>query len=349
MLKAIIDEILEPSASWGPLFEPIYKWGAYFEEITKRKEVFDLADSRKRTLLPHGLAIDPHSASTCLKDIVRTTQYTRGLFAAIKKTLNQIKNRPVHVVYAGSGPYAPFAMAMTTQFSSKELQFTIIDIHQESLDSVKAIVEELKVESYIRNYLCEDAVSYTNYDDLPIDIGISECLNKALIKEPQVAISMNLVKQMEPSGLLIPQKIKVDAYLINPKIEFSYVEDNEGNLSFNRTEATKKRTHIAHLLDLSKPVVINLLGITNGDLNKNYNIELGLKIVPEHPAENNTLMYTTTINIFGDFWIDEYQSGLTQPQLEQHKERIPEKGELSFSYKLCTNPEFDYRVHRKTR
>ncbi len=343
MLKLIINQILDESLSPGKLYQPINDWGRLFQEITEKKGVRELAEHKKRTLLPHGLAIDPYSAGTCLNDIIRSTQYTRGLYAAIKDLQEIIKNRPVHIVYGGCGPYAPFVMAMATQFSPEQVQFTVIDIHKESLEAVKSIAEELGFRDYFRKYVQEDAVTYQVEDDLPVDIGLAECLNKGLIKEPQLGISVNLVNQMEDHGIMIPERIKIDAYMINPRTEFSYIEKEEnGKVTIHRAEAAKHRVHIAHLLDVSKPVIKELVKITSGNLLHNYDVEIGKFKIPDREPEKNTLMYTTLINTYGSFWIDEYQSGLTQPHLEHEKPVIPPSGEIHFVYKMCDMPGFTY-------
>lgn len=345
MFKAIIDQILDESLPLGELYKPVSNWGKLFQEITEKKEVRKLAENKKRTLLPHGLAIDPYSAGTCLNDIVRSTQYTRGLYTAIKDLHEIITDRPVHIVYAGSGPYAPFVMAMATQFSSNQVQFTIIDIHEESLDVVKSIAEELDFQDYFRKYVHADAVTYQVEDELPVDIGLAECLNKGLIKEPQVAISMNLVNQMEDHGIMIPEKISVDAYLVNPNVEFSFLTKKNGERVFDRAGAVKQRLYVGHLMNLSKPLIRNLIIITDANLNNNYNVQLGDFPVEVEDNGTNTMMYSTTVTTYGHHVIDEYQSGLTQPHIVNEKQAVRTSCTLHFVYKLCEAPGFDYTVN----
>lgn len=206
VINALLDDAI-PSYSLMPELKMLEEILLSFSNIDLH---FQGGLQTGETHTQEGLAVSPTVAAMCLNESARTTQFMRSLHRAIRDLRHD--RQPVKVLYAGTGPYALLALPSLLRYSADEVAFALLDIHQESLDSVKQIIQALGVEKSITNYDCADAIRY-QIDNTP-DIIISETMNYALMKEPQVAIFRNLSMQA-PEALLIPESVQVDIKLIN--------------------------------------------------------------------------------------------------------------------------------------
>lgn len=169
--------------------------------------------------LPNGLALSPEKAAKCILEPLRVAYFLRGIYKAIKDTLKSF-SKPIHILYAGSGPYATLIVPLLPFFSSKEIQVSILDYHQLSLDSVKSIVESFGFNDYIKGYIQADAAIYKHPKDSPIHIVVSETMTASLQQEMQVPITLNLAPQLIEGGIFVPENISVKAIHLNPKNAF---------------------------------------------------------------------------------------------------------------------------------
>ena len=70
----------------------------------------------------------------------RTVKFIRGMHDAIKEAQRLNPGKRISVLYAGCGPFGTLALPLTTQFQSHEVEFTLLDLHNESvLFSVPAV------------------------------------------------------------------------------------------------------------------------------------------------------------------------------------------------------------------
>lgn len=162
--------------------------------------------------LSTGKAISPGQAAFCLLDIERTRVFTRGIYKAILKLQKEVDG-PVNILYAGCGPYATLLTPLTTQFSPEQVRFYLMDVNQGSIDAVDKLYAHLNTKNYIEELICFDAAKYQI--SAPIHLVICEAMQRALAKEPQVAITQNLVPQLSTQALFIPEEIRIDAKLVN--------------------------------------------------------------------------------------------------------------------------------------
>jgi hypothetical protein len=65
--------------------------------------------------------------------------------------------QPIHVLYAGCGPFALLALPLMTAFSKQEVVFTLIDIHPESLRCARHLIDSFGYGAHVRAYACADA------------------------------------------------------------------------------------------------------------------------------------------------------------------------------------------------
>lgn len=183
---------------------------------------------RKEYYLPKGKAIGTVWAGMCVNEFLRTKKFIRGTFQGIKRAQEIFDDRPIHIVYAGTGPFGTLIIPLTTVFSSEEVKFTLLEINPHSIENLKNVIKAFEVEEYIEEIVQCDAVEYKADKTKPIHMVVTETMQRALKKEPQVAITLNLVPQMEDGGILIPQNITVEAGLLDPKRDIEKMMGVEG-------------------------------------------------------------------------------------------------------------------------
>lgn len=166
-------------------------------------------------MLPTGKAISPVKAAHCLLGTVRTITFIKGVCNALLHLQTVFPGRQLHVLYAGCGPYATLLTPLTTLFSPNELALHLLDISEESLTAVKKLYDALGIGAYIHETIHADAATYRLPENEVMHLVVSETMQYALVKEPQVAIMQNLIPQMAPGAVFVPQQITVSGKLLN--------------------------------------------------------------------------------------------------------------------------------------
>ncbi len=167
----------------------------------------DIYESIIDVVLSQGIAINPNLAAQCFTDYLRTHRFMLGTYQCALQLINQ-GIKPIRILYAGTGPYATIVLPLLYLFSEEEISITAIEINNNSYMYANQLIRKLKKEKYFNSFLLTDAITYTT--DKKFDIIISETMDKALTREPQLAIFSNLVNYLSPTGHLIPECIKVD-------------------------------------------------------------------------------------------------------------------------------------------
>lgn len=178
----------------------------------------DLDITQGETACGQGLAISPTQAAGCADEFLRTAAFLRGLQGAIKEALHSNSGRPVRILYAGSGPYATLAVPLMSLFAADEVQFTILDLHAVSIESVKSVVSGLGLDQSVESYVLTNACDYVIPGEALPDILLCETMSTALEKEPQVAIIRHLLAQA-PEAIIVPESVRVDAFLVDTSKE----------------------------------------------------------------------------------------------------------------------------------
>jgi hypothetical protein len=264
------------------------------------------------TLLPAGKAISPQDGARCVLDAPRTSAYLRGVHAAIRAVQARFAERPIDVVYAGCGPFAALAFPVAAMFGSG-VRFTVIDAHARSLLNARRVAERLGFDESMRDYIRADATKYVHRT--PFHILIVESMLAALQAEPQVAITLNLARQIRAGGALVPERIWVDACLCEaPHAGFV----PESCIPLGRVFELSRETASAFHGQFPEVIV---------------EVPAGL----EKPLH---VMLRTTIRAFGEIALGEYQSGLTQPIILHETGTVCSGTRFSIRYELGSNPRF---------
>lgn len=181
-------------------------------EDTVEKELWE---HQEHITTPKGSCIAPVEAAYCMLDTERTTVFIQGIYAAIKDLLKEKADKPLSVVYMGCGPFATLALPLTHHFSSKEIQFTLIDIQEGALQCVRKLIDQLDLNEYFPTIVHHDATTYT--PSHKPDLVIGEAMGRALLYEPQLAITENAKRFSSESTVIIPEEISLNLLLAKNK------------------------------------------------------------------------------------------------------------------------------------
>ena len=246
--------------------------------------------SDNETITPAGLAISALTAAKCLRDIKRTTYFIRGIDQALSKHLSQ--QSKVNILYAGTGPYALLLLPLLVYRmpAAECLTITLLDMHQESTDALHKLIEALGLQAYQIKIQTIDILDFCDQPDGGFQLIISEVMQRALEKEPQVAVFNYLTPMLSDEGDFIPQTVTVAACLFETRKEMQKVTG----------EITKApRLVLGDLLQLNKN--------TKPEYIFTYSL-------PDDLQDFDSLMLTTEIQVYQDYRLKNNDSGLTIPK-----------------------------------
>ncbi|AKN30014.1 phytanoyl-CoA dioxygenase [Clostridium carboxidivorans P7] len=329
-LKEITRILLEEEDEYGKIKDTCDDLFRLFLAASELKED---EYSRKEYYLPKGKAIGTFWAGVCVKELMRTKRFIRGIFYGIKKAQEKFPDRTIHILYAGTGPFATLMLPMTTVFSSEKIKFTLLEINQGSIEALKKIIKVFEVEEYVEEIVQCDATEYKIDKSKPVHMIITETMQNALKNEPQVAITLNLVPQMEIEGILIPQNIDIEAVLIDPKREMERTMGIEG-------------AEDDFYYPLSKIFELNKEGVKRVMKNKNYEFpEIEIELSHTIEKRYKRLCLLTTIQVFEGEQLTYNQCSLNLPyKIMDIDWRNNKWKELRFQYVVSEKPGFLYKL-----
>jgi hypothetical protein len=314
----------------GVAVESLYR---LFCDITGlHKNTIDLRDSSDIPLSA-GTAISPLDAGRCLLDQRRTAVYLRGVYDAIKESQRRFPGEVIHVLYAGCGPFAPLCLPLLPLLAGQAVHFTLLDVHERAIESVRAIMAALRLEG--PNVDCQvcDATQYRSPAHRSVHVIVSETMQRALEKEPQVAILMNTGPQLTAGGLMVPEMIAVDAVLTDLSRELG------GNGAVPKPWSGRIPLGRILEVDRERACAWSAAGVSR-------HLPPVRIAMPPVVAEQSSLVLATTIRTFGAHVLREYESGLTHPVIV-HGWRAGEEAE--FTYRLGEKPGFHLELIRRRR
>jgi len=309
--------------------EAAYDLYALFNEIGGRPQDVIGAEAftwQQETLLPSGKAINPHAAAACLLDYARTRAFACGVHDAIEAAKIRFPGERIEILYAGTGPFAPLALMQTPFFGPDEVRFTLIDMHESALACQAQIISVLGLEEYIEESVQADATRWIPPDEKQYHIAIAEVMQRALIVEPQVAVTLALSKHLRPGGFLVPERIELTLCLLNPGAEHSLADECVDRFSEyfrisgdSIPDAREFRPDADRAMDRRR-VIIGRQFVLTSSVADEYEIIDGGHIslppvqLPDRLPPGHEFSILTEIATSGEIVLGDYESGLTLPQ-----------------------------------
>lgn len=276
-------------------------------------------DRTRQYISAQGLIMSPDHCVTTQKDSLRVRAFIRGIDQAISK-LKSESDGCLHIAYPACGPFAPLLLPLIgyyklqNLFNEKDLQISLIDIQPGAVASLKAIVEELGINQYIREICFQDACSFQS--DLPIDIVIIEAMQHGLSREGHLAIARHFASIMRTDGIFLPQEITLRAVLGFGQRE--YVDQWSDN-----HEPVCETLMLKDIID-ERVELSEILRVTPDSLRKMQDVCIDKYtrllpcnevLIPELNTHDSSplLLICTEMVIYGKERLGEYDSGITHP------------------------------------
>lgn len=290
----------------------------------------DLSENDHQThlQLENGIAIGLHWAATCLDDSIRTQKLIRGTKLAIDQKLKDGKE-PVHLLYAGTGPFATLILPLLSHFSSSELQVTLLEINPASAENVRKLIAHFGFEEHVNEIQCGDATEVilqplgaaarlNSKKSKEFDILLSETMQHALQAELQVPITAHLLNQMSAEAILIPQIIELELVAIT-----AFGAENESTQVLGELMKVD-----ADFLRMQYPI------------NSNWTFEKRIRLPESIRKNDGMLAISTSIHVFGNEKIEWNESGLTVPKILAPMLDVRDQDSINLRYSLDPEPGF---------
>jgi CheY-like chemotaxis protein len=292
MLKGITQVLLADESSYLEIRNACVRLLDLFYQVSEFDDTDPVNGQHMQSRA--GQAISPEAAAVCIRDMMRTRVFMRGLQEAIATKLQSNPQKAVTVLYAGTGPFATLLIPLVTLFSTTQLKMLLLDINPVSIAYLNRIIRYFNLEPYILQVVETDAVTYRIPAQWQPDIILSETMMPSLKTEPQVSIVANLVGQC-PQPQLIPEMIGISAVLYNSK----------------RSDE-KKFIHLETLLSFTKDTALKMAA----DQQKGDLVFPVTRVLVEAspPPSFSRLALLTDIKVFNNHTLNVDSSSLTIPE-----------------------------------
>jgi predicted O-methyltransferase YrrM len=323
-LYEISDIILNKNTSLGQLRNALIDLKSLFfkvSEIDSNSSDY-LLDIYNKT----GKAVGPKWAELCIDDNVRTQQFIRGTHEAIQTQIGINKQKPVTLLYVGTGPFGTLIMPLLTHFKPTELQLILVEINPISVAALQNTIRNFGFEEYVKEIKSVDAAQMQLENAEEIDILLLECLQFALVKEQQVAITHHILPQLRKDVLLLPEEINLSLSLIDSKKKMAYLMSSEDGVL---PDYCKK---VNSIFELNKD---NILSRNSGEL---VFPEITTFLREEDKSEYDSVAITTEIKVFGNHRLEIDQCSLTMCYKIDLMENVKSKKGLVTQYLVNETP-----------
>jgi len=295
------------------------------------------------TELNSGVAINPQAAAFCIKDYARTLQFIRGIFSALK----DIKDKPFlntrSVLYAGCGPFATLLLPILSKLELSNFEFHLIDIHPESLKSVRTLLDHFELNHANITLHLADACEFES--EQSFDVIIAETMQKALEQEPQVNVTKNLAKYLSPTGIFIPQTIELQLWLAHWELERQEIEKQSSPIQ--PTPLIQIDIDQFDRIPITKKWALSINNLINWKCQQDKSSQNTLISFSDFqtPAFNEQesfdILLSTEIQVYGSIWLREYDCELTLPYKFYEISPAVSNGRYQLSYELGQYPHFN--------
>ncbi len=293
------------------------------------------------TILAQGKAISPLGAARCIREQRRTAVFLQAMDTAIRTAIERFPGETIHVLEAGCGPLAPLALPFALRYAPERVVFTLLDLHPVALDGARKIVAALGLERSIRGYVATDATSVKFAPEDRPHVIACEVLLRALTREPQVAVTLNLAPQLRPGGVFVPEKIDVDAVLFDSgqwaRAAVVTTEVASPNVPSSHTSITE----LGNVFSLNAGAVDRIEAWRSPEAGSEGTRWFRAKsvAVPAHNVERAPVRLFTRIQVLGAHKLGDFDSSLNLPSRVRYSEAIAERGgRLDFAYEASSDP-----------
>ena len=223
-LSRALKIIFREESSFDELRTAVRAMHRICSEITGIRGAIRNRSEGYETRISSGLALSPGHAADCTLDTHRTVRYIRALDQAVKTQLTRFPGEQLHILYAGTGPFAPFAIALCHRYTPDEIQFTALDLHLQSIEALQVLTDALRLSNWFHAYIQCDATEYEHIESHPLHIVVTETMHRTISREPQTAITLNLAPQLVKGGIFIPERVTISAAMSNLETELSFLK-----------------------------------------------------------------------------------------------------------------------------
>ena len=325
-LKKICDTLISDESSWiirKQALEQLHELFVEFGALDVQDGNYSHRDKRLAT----GKAIAPTWAAMCIFDIARTRQFVLGLRAAISDCL-LLKQRRLRVLDAGCGPYGLLSILAAIYFTEEDVHFTLLDIFEENISSARLLVKAFSLEDRFE-FICADALSYQWPDDEPLDIVVTETMNAALSKEPQVAITLQLAPQLLPDGIFIPERIELSLVWAHGKAPATTMAEQSEGIVYEPLGTILELTKFSSREQVMHPRL------------KTVELPTGFQAAQK-------LELHSSIRVYKQHCINHNQSAISLPKVIKFEQGGPVAGDsLVFQYRITSEPGISVEVEKK--
>jgi len=314
-LRELTARLLDVAASQEELTQTCADLHAWFVQTVPLQVLADVPMQ-----LPGGLALAPGAAAQCIFDTLRTVRFVRGVALALDEARRRFPHEAIEVVYAGSGPYAPLLLPLLSLRPLHDVRLTLLDCHQPAIDSLHVLLARLGLESAVQVVHC-DAACYTH--ERPIHLVVTETLQRALAREPFLPIVRNLRGQLAPSGLLVPERVTVGAALVDAAAE---------QRSWIDPAQPRQHEYLGLVFEVTlagEHPLVDASGRSQA---------VSITLPDWHSDGERWLALITRIDVFGDQFLGDNESGLTVPEILWPLAPVRTGDVIRFQYVLDSNP-----------
>ncbi|AGC78240.1 hypothetical protein LX97_02965 [Nonlabens dokdonensis] len=314
-------------------YDKLFKATQEFKSILEFLSEQDLNIEKGRVDMEseNGKAIGAYWAGLCLDDVIRTRQFIRGIDRAVQEQLKEKKK--IHILYAGTGPFATLIMPIIFKYAPEQISYTFLEINPFTFEVLQKVASKIGLDQYHITFVNDNATTYQINTSKQPDVIISETMQNSLIKEQQVPIYMNLMKQVGPETVFIPEKIALH-FGFNKKAESIEEQFATSNIypSVNVFEVSKKSFYPSNNTECN---------INNSEVFS----EQQCTITKEDWQIYDCLLLLTEIVIYKDILLPYNASGLTTPMLIEKVDAFRKNPiQITSQYKISAQPQLEYSI-----
>ena len=294
----------------------------------------DSTESRLAT----GRALSGRDAATCVLDYRRTATYLRAVDWALGSAAAHWPGQRLRVLYTGCGPWAPLLLVLASRWSGR-LAITLVDVHAQSLRMAADLFAQIDQSAALVDAICVDACTLCVDDDQRPHVLVIEIMQRALEHEAQLAVTARLAPQLMPGGMLVPQRILVDAVLVRMSDERASDEtaSDKARSEEVRPRPPAARIPLAHLIEVSldtAPALAHQIVLNTTSLPA-----IDVQVAADTPG-GLSVMLRTRIEVGPGLFLEEFESGITHPAYVHALGTVKPDDHLSFKYALGARPGF---------